>query len=273
MKGKRKKYQKKLPHEVSKALGFPHMGLQLTEEEIRDAMAHSDSNVSAARYMGITKITYKKYAERYVDIETGKTLYEIHKNKGGRYKKKTPKGPKLYKKQMDNLLVKQKWTNPRRVALLRNMMQLHGLQKDSCEACGYDKRRIKDDKLPLMIHFVNGDRKDWSIENIKWLCYNCYFENVGDPFAGRVLRNMESSQVVGEETSEESNLLFYNLDEFYLQEIEKLGKFVEEGRYTEEEDLIDFKKDEDEDLKKFVEEFKYAKTEFTDENDFIDRRI
>ena len=274
MRGKRVRYQKKLPHDVSKAMGFPHLGLQLTEEEIRDAMAHSDSNSTAAKYMGIGLPAYRKYASSYVDPETGRTLYDIHKNKGGRAKKKPHKGPKLYQKQLDNLLTEQKWTNPRRLSLLRNFLMLHKLNSECCESCGYDEKRIKDNKVPLMIHFINGNRHDWRKDNLKWLCYNCYFQNVGDPFAGRVLKNIQSSNIIGEESSEENNLLFYNLDQFYLDEIEKMGKFIEEGRYTETEDLIDYKKEEEEDLQELIDyEIKYKKTEFNDENDFIDIRV
>ena len=36
------------------------------------------SNLSAAKYLGISYNTYKKWAESYIDSETGKTLLELH---------------------------------------------------------------------------------------------------------------------------------------------------------------------------------------------------
>ena len=276
MKGKRTKYQKKLPWEVSRDLGFPHLGFQLTEEEIREGMANSRSCAEAARYMGISLESFKKYAEKYIDIETGKNLYELHKNVGFKNQKKPRPHknplPKLYKKQIDNLLVEQKWTNPRRVALLRNMMMLHKLHKDACEQCGYDESRMKDGKLPLMIHFINGDRKDWRIDNIKWLCYNCAFQMCSDPFTGRVLNNIQSSPIVGHESSEENNLLFYNLDQYFLNEIDNMQTFVEDGRYKEANDLIDYS--EEADMQSYIDATKeYHKPDSFDLNDLIDRRV
>ena len=281
MRGKRKKYQKKLPHDVSKALGFPHLGLQLTEDEIREAMANSRNVAEACRYMGINHKTFKKYAEMYIDLETGKTLYETHKKYGNpnlvRPRKFKENLPRKFQKQIDKLLTYRKWTSPARVAILKKMLILHELHKEHCEHCGYKEKRVKDEKQPLLLHFVDGDRRNWQLENIRWLCYNCYFIHVFDSFSGRVLRNMQSAPLVGEETSFESNLLFYNIDESILKEIEQMQKFLDEGRYTEEEDLIDFKTQEEkdmEDLKNMVQEVQYVKHNLDDDEDsLIDRKI
>ena len=43
-----------------------HRGLQLTEEQLREAMANTRSNKEAARWLGITDITYKKYSKSYI---------------------------------------------------------------------------------------------------------------------------------------------------------------------------------------------------------------
>ena len=52
----------------------------LTEDIIRNAMKHTQSNFQAARYLNLTIETYRKYAKMYVDRESGKNLYEFHKN-------------------------------------------------------------------------------------------------------------------------------------------------------------------------------------------------
>ena len=281
MRGKRQKYQKKLPHEVSKAMGFPHLGLQLTEDEIRDSMANSRNISEACRYMGINFKTWSKYAKMYVDLETGKTLYEIHRKYGNpnlvRPRKHKENLPRRFQKQIDKLLTYRKWTSPARVAILKKMLVLHELDKDYCEHCNYHERRVKDGKQPLILHFVDGDRRNWELKNIKWLCYNCFFIHVFDTFSGRILRNMQSAPIVGHETSFESNLLFYNIDDSVLKEIEMMQKFLDEGRYTEEEDLIDFESQEDRDmqeLQSMVDESKYIKHELQeDEDSLIDRKI
>jgi hypothetical protein len=281
MKGKRAKYQKKLPHEVSKEIGFPHLGLQLTEDEIRESMANSKNITDACRYMGISLKTWVDYAKRYIDLETGKTLYEMHRKYGNpnvvRTRKNKENLPRKYKKQIDKLLTYRKWTSPARVSILKKMLILHELHKEQCEHCGYEDRRIKDGKQPLMLHFVDGDRRNWELSNIRWLCYNCYFIQATDPFSGRMLRNMESSPIVGHETSFESNLLFYEFDESILKEIQVMQNFLEEGRYTEEEDLVDFKSKQEREMdaiKNAISEIQYTKLELgDDEESLIDKRI
>jgi len=59
-------------------------GLQLSEQKIREAMANTRSNKEAARWLGITDITYKKYAKAHIDEATGKSLFELHKNQAGK---------------------------------------------------------------------------------------------------------------------------------------------------------------------------------------------
>ena len=81
---------------------------------------------------------------------------------------------------------------------------------------------------------------------------------------------------MGDETSFESNLLFYKLDDNTLKEIEQMQNFLDEGRYKEEEDLIDYQSQEDQDMKDLED---MANTQYTkpdldeDEDSLIDRRI
>ena len=54
----------------------------ILESEIRHAMDNSQSNRSAARFLGVDYRTYKKYAELYFDSD-GRNLFEVHKNQRG----------------------------------------------------------------------------------------------------------------------------------------------------------------------------------------------
>jgi DMSO/TMAO reductase YedYZ molybdopterin-dependent catalytic subunit len=53
--------------------------LNITEREVRYAMSKTSSNLAAASFLHISVPTWKKYANRIIDPETGKTLYELHK--------------------------------------------------------------------------------------------------------------------------------------------------------------------------------------------------
>ena len=87
---------------------------------------------------------------------------------------------------------------------------------------------------------------------------------------------MQSAPIVGDETSFESNLLFYKLDDATLKEIEQMQNFLDEGRYTEEEDLIDYDSQEEQDLQDLQDmaNSQYTKPDLDfDEDSLIDRRI
>ena len=55
--------------------------LHLTESQIRYAMENTYSNLSASKFLNVCYNTYLKYAEQYVDSETGLNLRELHKRK------------------------------------------------------------------------------------------------------------------------------------------------------------------------------------------------
>jgi hypothetical protein len=64
--------------------GRGRTSLNLSESEIRYAMENTKSNSEAARFVKVSFTTYKKYAKMYTDSESGKTLWELHKNQAGK---------------------------------------------------------------------------------------------------------------------------------------------------------------------------------------------
>jgi len=59
-----------------------------TKEQILSAMDKTDSILAASRYLGCSYQHLKPYMKMYTDDETGKTLFEIHKNQCGKGIKK-----------------------------------------------------------------------------------------------------------------------------------------------------------------------------------------
>jgi len=45
--------------------------------------------------------------------------------------------------------------------------------------------------VPLIINFFDGNAKNWKLENLELLCYNCYFLNVGNVWSDNQLQQME----------------------------------------------------------------------------------
>ena len=62
---------------------------------------------------------------------------------------------------------------------------------EECNSCGFNERRVVDYKVPLILNFIDGNAKNWKLENLELLCYNCYFLNVGNVWSDNQLQQME----------------------------------------------------------------------------------
>ena len=213
---------------------WKYNGLQLHEEDILEAMRHTISNTAAAEYLKISFPTYKKYAKQYTDPITGKTLFEMHKNQAGRGMKR--KMGKYFKEsKLDEMLISGQVYNEKRLGKLKSLLMIDGRLGYSCNGCGYHQRRLQDNKLPVVLHFKDFDRTNWTIENLSWLCYNCAFQAGLDPFSNALLRKIETSSVKEPEAAKQLSEEFYDIDEFYMQHFESLGLITGEGDTVKEE--------------------------------------
>lgn len=225
-------------------------GLQLSEQKIREAMANTRSNKEAARWLGITDITYKKYAKAHIDEATGKSLFELHKNQAGKGMPKNWVGG-IWKKNLDEMLVDSQPINSKRIMRLKDLLMKDGRLGYQCSTCQFSEKRLTDMKAPLLLNFVNGKKSDWRIENLRWLCYNCYFLYVEDPFSNKMIQRVESIPLDSPEIKEDAQTLF-QLDDFYYQHLKNLGldgdgdvrfKDIDTHTGTDElDDLVDYKK-------------------------------
>jgi hypothetical protein len=200
---------------------FVHLGYQFTEEDILRAMANTRSNAEASRYLKCSINTYEKYAKSYIDPNTGKSLWHIHMNTASRGipKKWTTSA---WKGNLEDLLKEKQLNNPKRLARLKDLLMKDGRLGYCCTTCNFSEKRLTDMKVPLMLHFKNGVRTDWRIENLQWLCYNCSFLYGLDYFSNRMVRDIETMQSDNQEQKDDVKK-FYEIDDFYLDHLNKLG--------------------------------------------------
>lgn len=162
-----------------KLTGRPFMNL--TESQIRYAMSNTWSTAAAARFLNVCYNTYTRYAKQYIDSETGKTLFELHKSKV-KPKKTAPIGDKRkydngYKEKLDDILAgKYPDYQPRP---LRKRLFLSGIMPMECSSCGWNECRVTDGNYPLYLAFKDGNWKNKLLDNIYLLCFNCYFCQIG----------------------------------------------------------------------------------------------
>jgi 5-methylcytosine-specific restriction endonuclease McrA len=58
---------------------------------------------------------------------------------------------------------------------LKQRLLNNGYMLEKCNECGFEEKRITDGKVPLVLDFEDGDRKNHKYENLRMLCFNCSF--------------------------------------------------------------------------------------------------
>jgi|TARA_R110000796_G_scaffold2240_3_gene8984 transposase len=187
----------------------------LSKELIMAAVNKTKSNRAAARYLNVSYIHYKKWAKLY-ESKTHDNLFEQHKNQSG---KGIPK------------FLKNKGKEPALIDIIEGRVDVSSFSPDKlkyrlitegylleeCASCGFHERRVLDYKMPLLLHFKDGNKKNYRKENTELLCYNHFFLTVGDIFSNKQLKGIEDHVPVNQGDVE------WELDEYQKQRLTELG--------------------------------------------------
>ena len=157
----------------------------LLQSQIENAQKISKSAHDAARKLGISYTTYKKYARMY-GIHTLLNPYSK-----GIKKETNPDGGKY---PITEILDGKHPDYP--VFRFKDKLIRSKIKDGCCEMCGYKERRIVDGKIPLLINFEDGNPKNHKLENIKLLCYNCTFV-AGKGFIKRGMKQFDPDVIQG----------------------------------------------------------------------------
>jgi len=134
------------------------------------AQGETSSNMSAARWMGVSYNTYRKWA-KYYDV------FEQHLNQKGVGIKK---GWATYKVPVDDIITGKRQP-PRRWShkVLKKRLIEDGYFNEECSKCAYSEENIQTGKVCLSIDFQDGNHKNFKIDNLRFLCPNCYLSYNG----------------------------------------------------------------------------------------------
>ena len=142
----------------------------LTKDQLKLAKENSKSAAGAARFLKVSYNTFVKYAKRYEMLDEFKNQagvgiakhYNLH---SGKY-------------NLDDIL-EGKYPKYDTYKLQQRVIRVAYIPEE-CDCCGFNEQRITDKKVPLKIDFVDGNTTNHLKENIRLLCYNCWFLNVGN---------------------------------------------------------------------------------------------
>ncbi len=187
----------------------------LTKEMILAAMAKTKSNMAAARYLSCSYVHYKKWAKIY-ESDTHENLFEQHKNQSGvgipKFLRAGGKEPALLD-IIEGRVNASSFTPDK----IKYRLITEGYLEEKCGNCGFEERRVLDYKMPLLLHFKDGNKKNYKLDNIELLCYNHYFLTVGDIFSDKQIKGIEDHKPVNQGKVE------WEVDDYHLQRLKELG--------------------------------------------------
>lgn len=150
----------------------------ILESRIKYALEVSKSISQAARYLHISRKTLYKYMKLY-NID-----FSQYSNQAGIG---IPKNKIAYKYDLEDILSGQhNGTKFNKQKLLTRLVK-NLIFEEKCDICGFNERRITDERCPLIIDNINDDLTDWTKDNLRFLCYNCYFLNVGNLHGKKIM--------------------------------------------------------------------------------------
>ncbi len=190
----------------------------ISKEMCLAAMNKTKSVKAAARYLNCSYHHLKRYMKLYTDEETGKTLFEKHKNQQGKgipkFLRSSGKEPALL--DIIEGRIDASSFSPDK---LKYRLTSEGYLEECCSNCGFEEHRITDHKVPLILHFKDKNKLNYRLENIQFLCYNCYFLFIGEVFSERDIIKLEDNKSVTKTT----DAVDLQLDDYHLQRLRELG--------------------------------------------------
>jgi hypothetical protein len=206
----------------------------LSKNEILNAMNKTKSVRGAARYLNCSYQHLKKWMKFYKDEATGKTLMELHKNPSGKGIPKFLSHAPFGRKEpaildIINGVVDPSNFNPQKI---KYRMIEGGYLKEECYKCGFNERRVLDYKMPLLMHFKNGNKQNYTLENVEMLCYNCYYLSVGELFTDKQIEGMEDHKPTN------NTQVDWEVDDYTLERFKELGLYESKPLDDDPYDLV-----------------------------------
>lgn len=192
----------------------------LSKDDLLRAMKMTRSNRAAARYLHVSYNHYKKYAKVYKD-ENGTSLLEVHKNQAGKgipkFLSSNGKEPPLIDLIEGRIPIEH--FDPKKI---KQRIIFEALIEEKCAKCNFEERRVTDTKVPLILHHKDGNLKNFHLDNLEFLCYNCGFLYGVSPITEKQLERMEDYIDKKEQEFD------WELDQHHIDHLKELGLYEDD---------------------------------------------
>ena len=149
---------------LEKPLNIPGRRKVLTKNLILKAQENTKSAAEASRWLNVSYNTYKKWAQYY-------KVFEQHKNQEGVGIKK---GWASYKVSLEEIFEGRSLPKRYSLATLKNRLIDEGYTLEECSNCGYNEVNMVTGRVCLSLDFIDGNKENKQLDNIRLLCPNCY---------------------------------------------------------------------------------------------------
>lgn len=161
----------------------------------------------------------------------------------GRYKHKVQSDRKYRVYSIYDIttgMIKPKEWNPE---VIKMELIRENLLKEECHYCGYNRRRLDNYQIPLMLINTNEIPNDFRLSGLKFSCYNCYYLNFGDIFTydKEEYLDLHPRGILDKSKAVEQlqDAEITNVDNYHLERLKQMGIDISE------EDLKADKKSDD----------------------------
>ena len=144
----------------------------LLESEILAAQSVSKTERQVSKKLGVSYVTYQKYAKLY-------GIFGRVMNRAGKGINKPIKNENTGRYPLDRILNGEFPDYP--IARLRVRLLRSGTMKAECCKCGFHEVREIDKQSPIVLAFKDGNKKNKRRDNLEMYCYNCYFLHINNP--------------------------------------------------------------------------------------------
>ena len=110
---------------------------------------------------------------------------------------------------------------------IKSRLIYEGLIEEVCAKCGFVERRVTDTKVPVILSFIDGNKKNYHLDNLEFLCYNCSFLYAASPIEEKQAEAMEDYVKT---RSDEPD---WELDEHHIDHLKELGLYDDEDPGSE----------------------------------------